>query len=191
VRHQSRIDERTQETFKNGFENLAKHIEILAKYNLPTVAALNRFADDSDEDLRALGDFCSKLGVESAITEAFDKGGKGALELASKVINAAEKADLNVIKPLYSPAFAIEDKIGLIATDIYGACSVRFEPKASQKLEKFSDLGFGQLPVCMAKTQYSLSDDPKKLGAPKDWTLAVTDAHLASGAGFIVAVAAT
>jgi formate--tetrahydrofolate ligase len=161
----------------------------LAKFDLPTVVALNRFRDDRNEDLSAIADFCGKLGVESAITETFDRGGEGALELAGKIIDAAERADLNAVKPLYSPDLPIQDKIARIAREIYGARAVHFEPAARRKLEEFSDLGFARLPVCIAKTQYSLSDDPKKLGAPKDWTLTVTDAHLASGAGFIVAVA--
>ena len=185
VRHQSK----EHNGFKDGFENLAKHIENLAKFNVPAVVALNRFGDDENEDLRAIADFCYKLGVECAITEVFNKGGEGALELAGKIIDAAERADLNIVKPLYSPALAIEDKIAVIAKEIYGARSVHFEPMAKRKLEEFSGLGFARLPVCMAKTQYSLSDDPKKLGAPKGWTLTVTDTHLASGAGFIVAVA--
>jgi formate--tetrahydrofolate ligase len=189
IRHQSQTDAKTPEAFKAGFENLAKHIENLVKFDLPTVVALNRFGDDENEDLRAIADFCSKLGVESAITEAFDKGGDGALELAGKIIDATERADLSAVKPLYSRALAIENKIAVIAKEIYGARSVHLEPTAKQRLEEFSELGFARLPVCMAKTQYSLSDDPKKLGAPKDWTLTVTDAHLASGAGFIVAVA--
>jgi formate--tetrahydrofolate ligase len=185
VRHQSQ----GQNGLEGGLENLAKHIENLAKFHLPIVVALNRFPGDSAEDLRAIAAFCSQLGVESGIAEVFDKGGEGALELAGKIIDAAERADLNAIKPLYSPDLALEDKIAVIAKEIYAAAAVHLEPEARRKLEKFSALGFAKLPVCIAKTQYSLSDDPKKLGAPKDWTLTVTGAHLASGAGFIVVVA--
>jgi formate--tetrahydrofolate ligase len=104
-------------------------------------------------------------------------------------MEAAANADLNPIRPLYAPERALEDKITSVATEVYGARSVRFEPAAKRKLESFSALGFAKLPVCMAKTQLSLSDDPKRLGAPKEWTLTVSDAHLASGAGFIVVVA--
>lgn len=188
IRHQSPTDERTQ-TLNHGLQNLLKHIEILGKFNLPTVVAVNRFADDRDEDLRAIADFCAKLGIESAIVDAFEKGGEGALLLATKIIDAAERADLHLIKPIYSPDLAIEDKVDLVAKGIYGARSVHFEPVAKRKLEQFSALGFANLPICTAKTQYSLSDDPKRLGAPKDWTLTVTDAQLATGAGFIVIVA--
>ena len=189
IRHQGQNNETSQNALKDGLENLARHLENLAKFNVPTVVALNRFPDDRDEDLRAIAQFCSKLGVESAIAEVFDKGGESALELASKIIDASDRADLNALKPLYSPDLAVEDKIGLVAKEIYGARAVYFEATARRKLERFSALGFAKLAVCMAKTQYSLSDNPKAFGAPKDWTLIVTDAHLASGAGFIVAVA--
>ncbi|MBI3061539.1 MAG: formate--tetrahydrofolate ligase, partial [Deltaproteobacteria bacterium] len=124
-----------------------------------------------------------------AAAEVFDKGSAGGLELAAKVIEAAESTKLEEIKPLYPAGLGIKEKIDLVAREIYGAASVYFESGARRKLEKFSALGFSSLPVCMAKTQSSLSDDPKRLGAPKNWTLTVTDAHLASGAGFIVAVA--
>jgi formate--tetrahydrofolate ligase len=170
-------------------ENLAKHIVNLRKFHLPTIVALNRFPDDTDEDLRLIKDFCAQVGVECAVVDVFDKGGDGALELGEKVMDAADRADLDCIRPLYSVKLALEDKISLVAKEIYGARSVDFAPSARTKLEQYSTLGFAELPVCMAKTQYSLSDDPKKLGAPKDWTLTVTDAHLASGAGFIIVVA--
>lgn len=189
IRHQSQGNGSNPVTFKDGLENLAKHIENCLKFNLPTVVALNRFPDDRDEELRTIRDLCAKLGVESAIATVFDNGGEGALELADKTIKAAAGADLDAIKPLYSAELAIEDKIGLVAREIYGARAVHFEAAARRKLEAFSALGFAELPVCIAKTQYSLSDDAKKLGAPRDWTLTVTDAHLASGAGFIVVVA--
>jgi formate--tetrahydrofolate ligase len=189
LRHQSQSDPKSQTLFKSGLENLAKHIENLRRFHLPTVVALNRFPDDSEEDLRAIQSYCTDLGVESAVADVFEKGGAGALELAEMVTQAAHKGDLDAIRPLYSPKLPIEDKISLVAEEIYGARSVRFDEAARKKLENFAALGFANLPVCIAKTQYSFSDDPKKLGAPKDWTLTVTDAHLASGAGFIVIVA--
>ena len=189
IRHQSQGEEKKPTSVKDGLKNLAKHVENLRKFHLPTVVALNRFPDDSDEDICIILDSCNKLGVESAIADVFEKGGEGGLELAAKAIETANGADLDRIQPLYSPMLAIEDKIVLVAKEIYGARSVDFHPAAKQKLEKFSALGFSELPVCMAKTQYSLSDDPKKLGAPTDYTITVTDAHLASGAGFIVVVA--
>jgi len=189
IRHQSPAGEGSPFALEDGLQNLRKHIDILAKFNLPTVVALNRFADDRDEDLRAIAEFCDEVGIESAIVEAFEKGGQGGLSLAGKVVAAAAKADPNTMKPLYSPELALEDKVALVAREIYGAASVDFTTAAKTKLEHFSALGFANLPICIAKTQYSLSDDPKKLGAPKDWILKVADAQLASGAGFIVIVA--
>ncbi|HXV82687.1 MAG TPA: formate--tetrahydrofolate ligase [Candidatus Binatia bacterium] len=188
LRHQSQNDEKPV-NLRGGLDNLAKHIENLRKFHLPTVVALNRFPDDSDEDLRIIKDFCGEIGIECAIVDVFDKGGEGALELAGKIVAAANTVDLDSIQPLYSAQLTLENKVSLVAREIYGAGSVEFSPTARRKLEQFSALGFAELPVCMAKTQYSLSDDPKKLGAPRDWILTVTDAHLASGAGFIIVVA--
>jgi formate--tetrahydrofolate ligase len=189
IRHQSRSEEKGQTLFKDGLENLAKHIENLRKFHLPTVVALNRFPDDRDLDLRAIKSFCADLGIDSAIVDVFDKGSAGALELAEMTTKAADEAELDVIQPLYSPALPIEDKIALVAKEIYGAGSIRFDDVAKNKLETFATLGFANLPVCIAKTQYSFSDDPKKRGAPKDWVFTVTDAQLSSGAGFIVVLA--
>jgi formate--tetrahydrofolate ligase len=189
IRHQSESDDKQGNAFQFGLDNLEKHVENLRKYHLPTVVAINRFPDDTDEDVRVVVKFCKGIGVESAVADGFDRGGEGALELAAKVIEATGKAQLDAVQPLYSPNLAIEDKIAVVAKNIYGASSVEFRDKVKSKLAKFSAQGFAALPVCVAKTQYSLSDDPKKFGAPKNWTLTVSDAHLASGAGFIVIVA--
>lgn len=153
------------------------------------MVALNRFPDDREEELRTVKTFCAGLGVEVALSEVFAKGGTGALELGEKVIAATSKVDLNTVRRLYDSALGIEAEISLIATEIYGANAVEFRERAKEKIDKFTALGYGKLPVCMAKTQNSLSDDPKKLGAPKNWPLTISDANLASGAGFIVAVA--
>jgi len=187
IRRHSEDQNRTN--LKPGLENLTKHIENLRKFALCTVVAINRFPDDKAEDLRAIRNLCAELGVESALADAFDKGGDGARELGEKVIDAADRADLNATQPLYAPNLAIEEKISIVAKEIYGASGVELLGRARQKLEQFIALGFAALPVCVAKTQNSLSDDPKKLGAPKDWTLTVTDAFLATGAGFIIVVA--
>jgi len=189
IKAQARIQERGPEALKSGLENLAKHVENLKKFLLPTVVAINRFAEDSEEEIRTIMGFSAGLGVESSVAEVFDKGGAGGLELAAKVMAAAEKANLQAVKSLYPAGLGIKEKIELVAGEIYGADSVYFESGARKKLEKFSALGFSSLPVCMAKTQSSLSDNPKLPGAPKNWTLTVTDANLASGAGFIVVVA--
>lgn len=187
VRHQSGTPMQT--SLSAGLDNLAKHIENLRKFHLPVVVALNRFPDDTAEEIRAITDFCRGLGVDATAANVFAEGGQGALELAAMVTAAADKANLAEVKPLYPATLGLRDKIETVAKEIYGAGSVDFGDEATKQLQKFSDLGFSDLPVCIAKTQYSLSDDPKKLGAPKDWTLTVTDARLASGAGFVVVIA--
>jgi len=187
IRRHSEDQNRTN--LKPGLENLAKHIENLRKFALSTVVAINRFPDDKAEDLRAIGNLCAELSVESALAEVFDKGGDGARELGEKVIEAADEVDLNPTQPLYTPNLAIEEKVSIVAKEIYGASGIELHGRARQKLERFTALGFADLPVCIAKTQNSLSDNPKKLGAPKGWTLTISDAHLSSGAGFIVAIA--
>ena len=172
-----------------GLDNLAKHIENLRKYHLPIVVALNRFPDDRDDELRTVKTFCARLGIEAALSEVFVKGGAGALELGETVIDAANKVSSDQVQSLYGSELSIDSKIVRIATEIYGADNVEYSERAKEKIAKFSALGFGKLPVCVAKTQNSLSDDPKKLGAPKAWTLKISDAHLSSGAGYIVVVA--
>ena len=178
-----------QTSLSAGLDNLAKHIENLRKFHLPVVVALNRFPDDTADEIRAITDFCRGVGVEAAAANVFAEGGQGALDLAAMVTATADKANLAEVKPLYPATIGLRDKIKTVAKEIYGAASVDYRDDAEKQLEKFSALGFSEFPVCIAKTQYSLSDDPKKLGAPKGWTLTVTDARLASGAGFVVVVA--
>lgn len=189
IEAQAQTQGKTRDALKGGLCNLGKHIENLNKFHLPTVVAINRFAHDRSEQIDTIKGFCSDLGVACSVAEVFDKGGSGALELASDIVEAAAKADLEATKPLYPAGLGLKEKIDLIATEIYGASAVYFESAARKKLEKFSALGFSSLPICMAKTQSSLSDNPKMPGAPGNWTLTVTDVHLASGAGFIVVVA--
>lgn len=189
ARAQSQTQGSHPAALKDGLQNLAKHVENLRKFRLPIVVAINRFPEDTEEEIASIRSACSDLSIECSTAEVFDKGGSGGLELASKVIEAAGKANPQAIKPLYPPDLSVQEKIERIATEIYGAGSVYFESAARKKLAKFSALGFSSLPVCMAKTQSSLSDNPKMLGAPKNWSLTVTDAHLSSGAGFIVVVA--
>jgi formate--tetrahydrofolate ligase len=184
-----RHDQDGHRTLKPGLENLAKHVENLRKYRLPTIVALNRFPDDKEVDIGAVKQLCADLAVEFAHSDVYERGGAGGLELADKVVGAADGADLDTVKSIHPAGLGIAEKISVVATEIYGASGVGFRAQAQRNIEKFSALGFAALPVCIAKTQNSLSDDPKKLGAPKNWTLTITDAHLASGAGFIVAVA--
>jgi len=171
-----------------GFGNLAKHVENLRKFNLPLVVAINRFPSDTQEELDAVRRFCREVDAECAITEVFEKGGAGALELAAKAMDLADGSYNREIVPLYPATLSIEQKIERIAKEIYGAHSVHLESAARRRLQRINDLGFGRLPICIAKTQSSLSDNSKLLGAPRDWMLTVTDAHLAAGAGFIVVV---
>ena len=189
IRNQSQTMESGRTPFAGGLENLARHVANLRKSHLPAVVAINRFPDDSDADLQTVRDFCNQIGVQAAVAEVFAQGGAGALELAHLAVDAADGANLDAIQPLYAAELSLEEKIAAVAKEIYGASAVDFRIEAKTKLEKFSALGFGYLPVCIAKTQYSFSDDPRKLGAPTGWTLTVTDAHLASGAGFVVVIA--
>lgn len=172
-----------------GFSNLQRHIENMHRFGVPLVVAINRFASDPEQHIRLIGDFCRVLGVESAVVDAFGRGGEGALELADLVAAAAESGDPDRVRPLYESGLGIEQKVQTVARDIYGASGVYFETRARRAIQKFTDLGFGNLPVCIAKTQSSFSDNPKLHGAPSGWTLTVTDAHLSAGAGFIVIIA--
>lgn len=172
-----------------GFCNLEKHMENLRKFRLPFVVAINRFESDTEEQLDMVRAFCKDAGVESAVVEAYTKGGDGVRELAEKTMAVADADAPEQVRPLYPPSYAIEQKVEIVAREIYGAGGVYFESNARKKIRKFTELGFGHLPVCMAKTQSSFSDNPKLMGRPTGWTLTVTDAHLAAGAGFIVVIA--
>jgi len=174
--------------FERGLRNLGKHIEILRGFGVPLVAAINRFPNDSESELKRLAAYCAERGVESALSEGFAKGGPGATVLAERVVGTIEKNPFTGVHPLYSFEEPLLDKIKKVAQKIYGANDVKFSDQAAAQLKRFSDWGYGQLPVCMAKTQYSLSDDPKRLGAPTDWTLNVTNASLSAGAGFVVVI---
>ncbi len=174
--------------FERGLPNLAKHIEILKNFAVPIVAAINRFPDDSESELKRLAEYCAERDVVSALSEGFAKGGSGAKELAEKVVEAIAKNPSPGVHPLYTFDAPLEDKIKKVAQNIYGASDVKFSEQAAAKLRQFSDWGYGKLPVCIAKTQYSLSDDPKRLGVPTGWTLNVNNASLSAGAGFVVAI---
>ena len=172
-----------------GLANLAKHVENLRKYSLPVVVALNAFPDDSDDAVGQVRNFCAGLNVPCERSAVFTEGGAGAVKLAEMVAALADRSQLGSIAPLYADDLDLADKIHRVATDIYGARDIVIGDAAKAKLKLFTELGFGHLPVCIAKTQNSLSDDSKKLGAPKDWTFTASDAHLSSGAGFVVVIA--
>lgn len=172
-----------------GFPNLAHHIKTLRSYGVPLVVAINRFPDDTPEELEMLATECSLQGVPCALVEAFTKGGEGAVELAHKVISAIETDPAPEIQPVYALEDNLETKALKVAIQVYGADGVTFSDTARRKLELYVKWGFGRLPVCIAKTQYSLTDDPRRMGAPTGWTLNVNDVSLSAGAGFVVVIA--
>jgi formate--tetrahydrofolate ligase len=173
---------------ERGFPNLARHLENLKKFGVPVVVAINRFPTDTDADLKRMADYCAQHGADSAMSEAFTKGSAGTAVLAQKVVDTIARNPGAQVRPIYSLDDSIEEKIGKVATNIYGAAGVAFSEKAKAKLQQFQGWCFGQLPVCIAKTQYSFSDNPKLLGAPSGWTLNVTDASVSAGAGFVVVI---
>ncbi len=172
-----------------GFPNLARHLRNLQRWGVPPVIAMNRFPGDTDDDLQKVLDYCTSVGADAALAEGYAKGGDGMTTLAKKVVAAAAASDVSKVKPLYSSEQPLEAKIRTVATQVYGAKDVTFKPAARQRLKRFEELGYGLLPVCIAKTQYSFTDDPKVMGAPSDWTLTISDVTLSAGAGFVVAIA--
>ena len=173
------------DALKKGIVNLEKHIENLQKYGVPVVVTLNSFITDTAAETDYVRAFCEERGCEFAISEVWAKGGEGGIALAEKVLKTLEtkKSDFRV---LYEDALPLEDKIRKVATEIYGAGSVSFSSAAKKQLKTITDMGFGELPVCMAKNQYSLSDDPKLLGRPQGFELSVREAYVSAGAGFVV-----
>jgi formate--tetrahydrofolate ligase len=169
---------------KAGMVNLEAHIENLQKFGVPVVVAINRFASDSDEELSMIEVFCKSKGVEFAISEVFAKGGEGGVELAKKVVLSCEKPQN--YHCIYELDLPIKEKINAIATKIYGADGVVYSPAADSSIKDIEKLGRGNLPICIAKTQYSLSDDPNKLGRPKNFVITASTVRLCNGAGFIV-----
>lgn len=170
---------------QKGIANLEKHIENIQKYQVPVVVTLNSFITDTEAEIAFLKDFCEQRNCEFALARVWEKGGEGGVELAEKVLETLEKKESH-FKPLYEDALPLKDKIEAVATQIYGAKGVVFAPAALKQLQKLTDLGFGELPVCMAKTQYSLSDDPTLLGRPEDFEINVREVYVSAGAGFVV-----
>jgi formate--tetrahydrofolate ligase len=174
---------------RRGTENLAKHVENVRTFGLVPVVALNHFTGDSEAEVAAVLATCRGWGVRAAVSRGWEAGGAGAMELAETVLDAMVSADRDTFRPLYPDEWPFTRKIETIATRLYGADGVRVTPAAAAKLARWETLGYGRLPVCMAKTQNSLSDDAKKLGRPRGFTVTVRDAKLAAGAGFVVAYA--
>ena len=176
--------EENLEALEKGIVNLEKHIENVQKYGLPVVVSINRFASDSENELNFIAQFCEKKQVGFAITEVHGKGGAGGEALGKEVLKQLDKAA--AFQPVQTLSLSLEEKIGKVAKEIYGAKDVNYSPKAKKELEKLSLLGFSECPVCMAKTQYSLSDNPALLGRPEGFTLQVKDLYVSAGAGFVV-----
>ena len=181
------------ETLTKGLVNLEKHIESMQKYNLPVVVAINKFITDTDAEIQVIKDFCAKMDVEVANCEIWEKGGEGGKELVEKVMNAIEKNEKSDKKytPLYDLNLSIQEKIEKIAKEIYGADGVDFAPKALNNIKKYVENGYDKLPVCVSKTQKSLSDNPNLLGRPTGFKITINEVRLSAGAGFLVAMAGT
>ncbi|MEH7346630.1 formate--tetrahydrofolate ligase [Bacillus sp. JJ1532] len=170
-----------------GFANLKKHIETIESFGLPFVVAVNRFITDTEDEVKTLMDLCSQANIPVSLTEVWEKGGEGGVDLANKVLEVIEKQENN-FEPLYDLSDTLENKILTIAQKVYGAEKVEFSSKAKKQLKDFEGFGWGSLPICMAKTQYSLSDDPTKLGRPTGFSITIRELKPSVGAGFIVAL---
>lgn len=182
---ESELNNENLEALKSGLVNIEKHIENMHKFNLPVIVALNKFTTDSDLEIDLLKKWAKEIGVDFSLTEVWEKGGHGAIDLAKKVVNIVE-TNHNDIKLIYEDEDSIEIKINKVCKEIYGASNVAFSDEAIKKLEKINLLGYNQLPICIAKTPNSLSDNPKLLGRPSDFEVTVTDINIRSGAGFVV-----
>ena len=178
------------EALKSGIVNLEKHIENLRKFGVPIIVTLNRFVSDTDAELSYVKAFCEARGCEFSLSEVWEKGGEGGLELAKKVLHTMETKKSNY-KSLYELNLSIKEKIETIAKEIYGADGVTYDAPAEKAIAAIEALGYKELPVCMAKNQYSLSDDATKLGRPTGFTINIREAYVSAGAGFVVAITGT
>ena len=176
------------DALKDGIVNLGKHIENMQKYGLPVVVAINRFMTDTDEELKIIEQYCCDMGVDFSMCEVFAKGGDGGIELAEKVVEVSERGGEMNFAPIYDEKASIDEKINTIAKEIYGADGVVYTPKAKKAIARLEKQGFDKLPICMAKTQYSLSDDPSLLGRPSGFEITVREVMVSAGAGFVVAL---
>jgi len=175
---------------QDGMPNLMRHIENVAKFGVPAVVSINRFPTDTEAELEAVKEACASLGVEAVVAEQWQHGGQGARALAEAVkAKCDDPANTESFRLLYQDSLPLQDKVRTIATELYRADGVVFSKEASTKLAKFEKMGFGHLPVCMAKTQYSFSDDPALVNAPTGHTLKIENVRLAAGAEFVVVLA--
>jgi len=178
----------TTKHLENGLPNLGKHIENMRKFGVPLVIATNRFSDDSEDELDLVARYCEEKKVKHAVFEGHSRGSAGAAELSEKVISVASDCPSNY-HPLYEFGLPLKEKIEVVATEIYGADGVDYTARAQSRLKRIESLGFGNLPVCCAKTPRSLSDNSKWYGVPKDYRITIQDVHLSAGAGFVVPIA--
>ncbi len=181
------LSEENLDALKRGIVNLEKHIENIQKFGVPVVVTLNSFITDTEEEYLYIKQFCERMGCQFALARVWAEGGKGGLDLAQKVLEALEKEE-SAFRPIYPDSMSLEEKIETVAREIYGADGVTYSAGAKKALKRIAEMGFGDLPVCMAKTQYSLSDDPAKLGRPSGFSINVRDAYVCAGAGFVVAL---
>lgn len=179
------LGKENREALEKGIANLEKHIENLQKYGVPVIVTLNSFLTDTEEEIGFVRNFCEKRGCEFAISQVWEKGGEGGIALAEKVLETLEKKESN-FHVLYEDALSLQEKIETVAKEIYGAAGVSYGAAAKKQMKQLESLGFGNLPVCMAKTQYSLSDDPDLLGRPEGFTVNVREMYVSAGAGFVV-----
>ena len=181
------LAEENLDALKKGIVNLEKHIENVQKFGVPVVVTLNSFVTDTDAENEYIKNFCEERGCEFALSEVWEKGGEGGIALAEKVLETLEKKESN-FHTLYSDELSLKEKIETISKEIYGASSVEYAPAAEKQLAKIESMGFGNLPICMAKNQYSLSDDATLLGRPENFTIHIREVYVNAGAGFVVAL---
>ena len=184
------LGEENLEALKAGIVNLEKHIENVAKFKVPCVVTLNRFVTDTDAELQYIEQFCKERGCDFALSEVWEKGGEGGIALAKEVIHTLETKESD-FTPLYDTELSIREKIEKIAKEIYGAGKVNYAPAAAKAIDRLESLGYGDTPICMAKNQYSLSDDPKKLGRPEGFEITIREVYVSAGAGFVVTITGT
>ena len=181
------LAEENLDALAKGIVNLEKHIENIQKYGVPVIVTLNSFVTDTDAENAFIEKFCRERGCEFALSEVWEKGGEGGLDLAQKVLETLETKESN-FHTLYNDELSLKDKIRTIAQEIYGAHDVVYEPAAEKQLAKIESMGFGSFPICMAKNQYSLSDDATKLGRPENFDIHIREVYVSAGAGFVVAL---
>lgn len=184
------LGEENLEALKKGIVNLEKHIENIAAYDVPCVVTLNQFTTDTEAELAFVRTFCEERGCEFALSQVWEKGGEGGVELANKLVETIETKQSR-FHCLYEDSLTLKEKIEMVSKKIYGAGDVVYDNAAQRELERLEQLGFGNLPVCMAKNQYSLSDDPALLGRPSDFVIHIRDIYVSAGAGFVVAITGT